>query len=125
MKELQRRQRIKQILYSWPSLIVVAIVSGLMLKGAITLLIIERQNAHRVSELEAESEKLLEKGEKLGLEIERLGTEEGIVEEIKEKFSVTRTGEHMAVIVDDQKKATSTENELSWYKRWWGVIIGE
>ena len=50
----------------------------------------------KVAELE-------EKKEKLASDIEKLGTEEGVEENIREKFGLAREGEGVIIIVDDQE----------------------
>ena len=124
VQELRRKQQIKQALYSWPALVVFLIITLLLAKGAFGIMRIERQSASRVSKLEAEAEALtLRKGE-LEREIERLGTEEGIMEEIRDKFSATRGGEHVAIIVDERRVASSSDSWASdWYSKIADVII--
>ena len=58
--------------------------------------------------------------------IDRLKTEEGLKEEIKERFNVTQEGEQVAVIVDRKEVSSSTDSSvLPWYKRFWIAIMGE
>lgn len=84
----------------------------------------ELESSARVRDLEAEAITLMLREQELKKDIARLETEEGIKEEIKDKFNVTQEGEHIAVIVDERRSATSTDIfELSWYKRLWSVII--
>ena len=52
----------------------------------------------KVAELE-------EKKEKLASDIEKLGTEEGVEENIREKFGLAREGEGVIIIVDDEEGA--------------------
>ncbi len=54
--------------------------------------------------------------EKLNYDITRLKTEEGIEENIREKFGLAKEGENMILIIDD-KNSTETEEEagLSWF----------
>lgn len=119
VKELERKQRIKQAIYSWPSLAVFLIITILLAKGAYGILSIERQSASKVSKLEIESRALAQRKEDLRDEIERLGTEAGMFEEIREKFSVARDGEYVAIIVDDKVEASSTR---SWAESWYGKL---
>lgn len=85
---------------------------------------IERENAHRVSALEQESESLKAHEGDLNASIAKLQTDEGVVEVIKEKFSATRAGEHVAVIVDERTKATTTEKKTKiWYRKLLDVIL--
>ncbi|MSR87975.1 MAG: hypothetical protein EXS69_02325 [Candidatus Zambryskibacteria bacterium] len=126
MRELQRKQKIRQLLYSWPSLVLIGIITYFLVKGAIGIMQVERDSAGRVKELEKESFELSIREQKLALDINKLKTEQGIVEEIKEKFSVTRDGEYVAIIVDSRNRATSTDSStLSWYMRLIDAIIGE
>ena len=123
MKELQRRQQLKRALYSWPSLILLLVIAGFLVKGAFGIVRIERQNALRVKDLEGKAETLKREKEGLESEIESLKTEQGIIEEIKEKFSATREGEYMAIIVDSRTRATTSLDTKPWYERWWDAIM--
>lgn len=124
MKELQRRQYIRQILYSVPSLLVLGILATFLARGAFNLVMVERQSAERVKELEAEVKALDVREGELTASIEKLQTEDGIVEEIKEKFSAVREGEHVAIIVDERRKATTSEEEKKgWFGRFWDAIM--
>lgn len=125
MKELQRKQRMKQLVYSWPALVLAAIVTFFIIKGAVGIMIIERGSANRVTNLEKEAEALALRESELKSEIAKLRTDDGIVEEIKEKFSVTRDGEHVAIIVNERNGATTTENSIIWYKKLWNAMIGK
>lgn len=124
VKELERRQKVKRALYSWLSLSVVAMATVFLIKGAAGVLIIERESADKVKILEGQSEVLTLRERGLEDEIRKLQTDEGRIEAIKEKFSATRAGEYVAIIVDERKEATSTEGRGGvWYKRWWDVIV--
>ena len=124
MKELQRRQYTRRLLYSIPSICLLALISFFLAKGAIGIFLKERESAMVLQELEAKAMAGEERQRELENSIERLKTEEGLVEEIKNKFSVTREGEHVAIIVDEKNRATSTDvSKKAWYKRFWTAII--
>ncbi len=123
VKELERRQKMKRAVYSWPSLVILALVTCLLVKGAAGILGIERDNAHKVEALETQSEALVAREKSLTEKIDRLQTDEGKIETIKEKFSATRDGEYVAIIVDERKKATTTgEKPKIWYRKMWNAI---
>lgn len=112
------------MLYSWPVLLVAAIVTTLLARGAFGVMMIERGSAKKVRDLEAEAVLLTGREKELETEIAQLKTPEGIVDEIKDKFSVTRPGEHVAIIVDERSRASTTKKEAGiWYRRWWDAII--
>ena len=123
MRELERKQRVKQILYSVPALSLLAIITFFMTKGAYGIMRIERESANKVNNLEKETEGLSFRQRGLEESIRKLQTEEGIMEEIKQKFSVTRGGEHVAVLVDERKIAKENEPKEAWYKRVLDAII--
>ena len=125
MRELQRKQKMRQRLYSLPSLIGLFIIAVLLAKGAVGVINKERESALRSRELEEKATTLVQREEELKEGIARLETEEGIQEEIKERFSVIQEGEFVAVIVDD-RRATSSDDDSgkAWYKKLWSAIMG-
>ena len=125
MRELQRKQKMRQRLYSLPSLIGLFIIAVLLAKGAVGVINKERESALRSRELEEKATTLVQREEELKEGIARLETEEGIQEEIKERFSVIQEGEFVAVIVDD-RRVTSSEDDSgkAWYKKLWSAIMG-
>ena len=124
MKEFQNKRKLRRKLYSLPSLIVLSVMTFFLVKGAIGMLMKEGKTASRVDELEEMVANLSGREDKVRAELESLKTTEGLNEEIRSRFNVTREGENVAVIVDNTKKATSTEHmEERWYKRIWNAII--
>jgi cell division protein FtsB len=84
----------------------------------------ERESAELARALEEKAVALALREAELNRNIARLETEEGIREEIKERYSVTEEGEYVAVIVDEKRQATSTvPARLPWYQRLWDVIM--
>ncbi|MEK7227501.1 MAG: hypothetical protein AAB641_01245 [Patescibacteria group bacterium] len=124
MKELERRQLARRVIYSIPSLCLLVLLTFLLARGALGIFLKERESAKRVSELETKALAREKRQEELEAFIARLKTEEGIVDEIKDKFSVVREGEHVAIIVDAREDQASTSvTKISWYKRLWTAIM--
>jgi cell division protein FtsB len=120
VKELRERQRLRRYLYSWLSLGALLVIAFFLVKGAFGIIQIERKSAERVRELEKEAAELSLREDKLRTEIEHLKTPEGVVDAIKDKFSVTREGEYVAIIVDERSQATSSEKETGgWLAGLW------
>lgn len=113
----------KSLLYSWPSIFLVLVITFFLAKGASGVMVKERQSAGRVETLESEAAKLEGREAELKNSIERLSTDEGIMEEIRQKFSVTKEGEYVAIIVDERARATSTDELKTWYQKLWSAII--
>ncbi len=113
-------------MYSFPSIIVLLVITFFLAKGAVKVMSKEWKSSDQAGGLEGKVATLILREEELRDGIDRLQTEEGIKEEIKERFSVTQEGESVAVIVD--RKETSSSTDLSarpWYKRFWAAIIGD
>lgn len=123
MRELQRKQNFKKALYSIPSLILLAVLVFFLGKGALKILMVERKSAQTVEDLELEAASLEVREEELKGQIEALNTEEGIMEEIREKFSVTRAGEHVALIVEVKQAESTDDMDESWWSKVWHAII--
>ena len=125
MKELQRKQRIRRVVYSIPSLVILVVITFLLARGAVRVVGKERESAARTRALEERTIALVIREKELEEGVASLKTEDGIKEEIKERFNVTEEGERVAVIVDDQSVSTSTDSlDSSWYKRLWAAIMG-
>lgn len=124
MKELQRKHRTKRIIYSTPSLIILLIITFFLAKGAIRVIDKGWQSMERSKELKDKADSIVLREDELRANIARLQTEEGIKEEIKEKFSVVQEDEYVAVIVDEKGKNDAEEGDgIPWYKRLWTAII--
>jgi cell division protein FtsB len=126
MRELQNRQKLRRKMYSIPVLLFLLLVAVFTSKGAYNILIKERQSAKEVVVLSEKIGALAEREEKLKYEVETLETDSGIEEEIKSKFNLARAGEHVALIVEKGDiDASTTPEGGSWWKRFWGGIIGQ
>jgi len=124
MKEFQRKQKVRRIIYSIPSLVVLLVITFFLVKGALKVMDKGWESSKRSRDLEERAAALVLREQQLNQGIARLQTEEGVKDEIKGKFSVTQEGEHVAVIVDDGEVSSSTAgSKLVWYKRLWIAII--
>ena len=95
------------------------------MKGAVRVVNKANDSAKLREDLEGQAATLVLREQELSKDIARLKTEEGIKDEIKERFSVTREGEYVAVVVDERRASSSTETKgLRWYKRFWVAIMG-
>ena len=110
-------------MYSTPTIVGLFIITIFLAKGAYSLLLTERKSAEKAEALALKVNSLTEREMFLKAEIARLHTEDGIEEEIKSKYNVAKPGELVALIVDTRDRATTTEEEIPWWKRLWGAII--
>ena len=124
MRELERRQKFKKRIYSIPSLILLVILLLLSIRGTWAILNKKHESEQYVKNLQQESQQLEEREKNLEADINYLKTEEGIDEEIKERFNVSKAGERVVIIVDPKPVGTSTDqNRPIWYKRIWNAIM--
>ena len=124
MKEFQRKQIIRSVIYSVPFLIILAILAVFLARGAVRVVIKERESLKYARNLEEKAVALVLRKKELEEGIASLQTEDGIKNEIRSRFSVTQEGEYIAIIVDEKQSSTSTDAYvLSWYKRFWYAII--
>jgi hypothetical protein len=114
MRELEKKQRTKKRIYSIPVLAILLVLTALIAKGTYGVMMKRAESANHVETLKAKNKN-----------IDRLSTPEGVDREIKEKFSVSKAGEEVAIIVDPKALATSTESTKEpFYKRWWNTVRG-
>lgn len=124
MRELRRKQKNKRIIYSIPVLIILLAITFLLARGALRVMDKELESRKYLKTLEERVTSLTIREKELEDDIDRLQTKEGIKDEIKDRFSVTQEGEHVAIIVDDRGVSSSTDDSiLPWYKRFWFAII--
>jgi len=115
----------RRFLYSIPSIVILALISFALAKGAVKIILKEEESRKRVEVLKAEVVAMALREDVLKRNIARLETPEGVEDEIKDKFSVVPEGEYVAIIVDEKRAATSTDDfKFPWYRRLWGVIMG-
>jgi cell division protein FtsB len=125
MRELRQKQLIKKRLYSTPALVGFALVTLFLIHGAYGVVMKDWESSQKVDDLNIKLQNLTDRQTELKDSIQSLQTDEGIDKEIKEKFSVSRDGEHVVVIVDPKPIATTTDlYDTPWYKRLWDSIIG-
>jgi cell division protein FtsB len=120
MRELQQKQKIKKRIYSIPALILLFIFTILAIHGAYDVVMKDRESAQYVKDLNNKLTDLSSREAQLKTEIARLNTDEGVNTVIKEKFSVSEPGEHVAIIVDQSQASTSTPTDnLNWFQKLW------
>lgn len=124
MEELQRKQKLRRVLYSIPSLVILLLIAVAIGRGSFIIFDKERTTAEQADDLRGKASALSLRGEELLYKIERLNTEEGVREEIRRKFNVAEEGEQFVIIVDvPENTATDSASTTEWYKKIWDAII--
>lgn len=100
MKDFQQRKKVRRVLYSRNVIIVLSIITILLVRGAFGVMQKNIESKKNVVLLNTQLEDARVKNQELTKNIAILSTEEGVESEIRQKFSVSKDGEQVAVIVD-------------------------
>ena len=117
MLEFHERRKLKQLLYSKVTLLVLGIVVVFLIVSVFEVYGKERQARMRRAEQERVLADLREREEALKTELDRLGSARGIEEEIRSKFVGGREGEGLIVIVDAPDETAPPEPQKGLWER--------
>jgi len=109
MIDFKQKRNIRKIVYSPIVMIFLLIILIILLRGLWSVnkkAILSRENLEKEK---IELQKIIEREKDLNSSIEYLKTDMGIESEIRSKFRAVKSGEKLAVIIDDQT-ATNTPN---------------
>ncbi len=108
MLDFHEKRKLKSFLYSWPVIGVLLFVSCAFSVSVYERYSIERTMAARREALAIELKELEQQAASLEASVERLKSDRGIEEEIRDRYQVSKKGEQIVVIVDDTKAAKGT-----------------
>jgi len=84
----------------------------------------ERVTRHKLGSSQEEYSELTQRQEFLESEIERLGTPEGVEEEIRERFGFAKEGERVIVLVESDQSGASAGGSGSGFWSWLKGLFG-
>ncbi len=119
MLEFQDKKRFRRILYS-RVVFALVLISGLFV-GKATFDMYRSDNLTAEKRRIAEDELMAVKGREslLRAQIISLKTERGVEEELREKFRVVKNGEGVIIVVDQEKKeSTTTKSGFTRFFKW-------
>ena len=119
MRNFQQKRGWRNVIESWPVLIVLGIlvlVFAWGVKDFTEKMLTTRTNKETARQKLRE---LTEKKEMLSLDIAKLNTESGIEENIREKFGLGKDGEGLIVVVEDKNKPVVVEEKSNWFISFW------
>lgn len=119
MYDFQQRNKIKRIFYSRATIVFFCIITVLLVRGAYMVVKKEKESQRNVDLIEQKLILAREKKEELSKDIASIQTESGVEREIRNKFSVTKEGEDVAVIVDTVE--TDEDSNLTKKSPWFGI----
>ena len=124
MRSFQKKGRLKHIMQSKPFLVFLGILTLFFLFSMFDFMNKMEETVKNRKMVEGKIEELEKSKENLNSDIGKLKTEEGIEENIRDKFGLAREGENMILVVDDkdtaEKDKNSTDSSVFWdfFKNW-------
>jgi len=99
-----RARTIKKILYAPITILVLAILLVFLVRGAIGAYKDERASRKELQNSQQSSAELSKRETFLQSEIERLGSDRGLEEELRNKYPVAKEGESVVIIVEPKEE---------------------
>ncbi|MES2223327.1 MAG: septum formation initiator family protein [Patescibacteria group bacterium] len=118
MRKFESQKQIKSRIYSRTTLVILLFIIILLAKGVFTLYLRNQESVDALRDTNNKVRDLKARQQMLSGEITKLNNNDGVEEEIREKFDVTKPGENVVIIVPDEV-ATTTEEKPSVFARFW------
>jgi cell division protein FtsB len=124
MFDFEQKRHLNQLFKSWVIPTVIFLFTIVVSIGAYDRYMIARDMAERRMEVEKELQAVERRRGELESEVQYLTNERGIEAEMRRQFDVTRSGEQVVIIIDDNPVSTTSDDELApatvrpWYRFW-------
>ncbi len=125
MLDFKKKRKIKEILYSRVTIVLLFVVFAFSVSNA--------WDVYKKSSFASDNKKIAEddlialeeRESNLVRKIDRLKTDMGVEEEIREKFGFVREGEEVVVIVDSsEEKDENADSGFGTAREWWKKFTG-
>ena len=123
MKENYPKKKYHFSIYSKPFLVFLVVVVFFLAKGTWGVLQKELESKRNVAEVSQEFNQLSKRKELLQGQVQKLNTEEGIEESLRQKFQISKEGEKVLVVVDRAPTSTQVQN-TNFFQRIWSGVSG-
>jgi len=117
MDEFQRKKKFHRYFYSKLSVVILAILTIFLIRGAVSVIQKERQSKENLEKIEAELILANERQKKLEEDIDTLSTPTGIEGEIRSKYNVKREGEDVIIVVDPETNVKNDSTSVSFWSK--------
>ncbi len=117
MKEFQQRRMVRRLSHSKLVGVVALIILALMVKATYRIYHKYRASVSERALVEKRFKDIEERSVALTLTVERLRTDKGVEEEIREQFNMAKEGEEVAVITDDPGLSGEDGIEMNWWQK--------
>lgn len=103
MRKFQDRRKFRKLIFSSLSFALLLIVSVLLVNATFKVYVKNNNAVEKNEKVKAQITELEERKRKLEAELARLQTQNGIEEEIREKFNMQKPGEQVLTIVENKE----------------------
>lgn len=117
MREYQTKKKIKRRIFSKISIGFLAIMLFFLIKATYNVYQKNVESQANLARVNSSLEETEQRYESLKKENERLGTNEGVEEEIRHKFQVSKEGEKVIVVIDDESQKATTSPPTTFWAR--------
>lgn len=108
MLDYGQKRKVRSVMYHKATLVILVVLVLVMARSTWVVYQKKRSSEEMKNVSLQNVEELRSRNNDLTAKIERLGTQTGIEEEIRSKFSVVKERENMVVVVEDQNSEIST-----------------
>jgi len=126
MQDFQQRKKVRKILSGRAAFLVLLIVTILLVRGVWGVFEKERESSLALIKARESLAAADSREQELSTNIERLKTPQGLEREIRDRFSVAKSGEEIILIVDQKKEVElETDTRTVWEKigDWFGEVF--
>ena len=123
MKENQPKPKRRFNPYSKPFLIFLGILVLLLAKGTWGVWQKDKESKLNVAEVQQEFQELTKRKALLEGQVQKLNTQEGVEDTLRQKFQISKEGEKVLVVVDRTPTSTQVE-DTNIFKRIWSSVSG-
>jgi cell division protein FtsB len=123
MREYKQKKKIKKRIFSKVSVVILLILFVLLVRATWSVYIKSAESAANLARVNKSLTEAEKRQVALKKETERLKTEQGIEKEIRHKFQVSKEGEKVIVIVNDNKASIPTSTKPTFLNKLKGAII--
>lgn len=117
MKDFQQRKKVRRMAASRAAFLALIIVAVLLIRGAYGVFLKERETSQDLVKTKESLAAADARSQELTLSIETLKTEQGLEKEIRDRFSVAKSGEEIVLIIDPKVEEKLVQEEASLWIR--------
>ncbi len=122
MREFQQKRNTRRKIYSKTTAVILFFLIILVGRGTWNIYQKYQESSQNADRVSVELAKLQGRQADLQKSLSHLDTDEGVEEEIRQKFQVSKDGEKVFVIVDSTSSASTTEEKAGFFGNIWNDI---